>query len=666
MLDNQASKRYLTCVLLFLLFAAALTGAGWHMIQSAGIEAGDFAANSLLVQDAKRLHLIVGNYSRVGFNHPGPAILYVHAFGELLFHDWLHVVPSPFAGQILASLLYNAAWMTLVFAVVRRFAGQPQALLFVAVLALVTLGIDPAIVNGMWFPHLYYFPYAAMLVSIAPLAYGRADTLKALAVSSGFLLNGHASFMPMLAVMLVVMLAANWLVSRTDRSRRILSPAWFKAHGRELAAAVFILFLFLVPLLVSTIRHYPGPLHDYVHYGRLNKGNAIPDAVRFVLVFWGEGKWRIAGLLLAFALAVRLLTARPAQQQEAAQPHDFVRSARGLGIAFIASTLALLYYAKAGVDDLSQVYVAYFYYSVPALCAALAALFVVRMIPAGGRAMAAGLAAALVLAVCWPWLRQEPVYTYNYSQPGVAELYEQLHALPGKGRIVLDLEQDQRTWGTIWGGTLGLQAYAKRQHDDLVCVNEHWHISNTHRGQCRPEEVAANRRFEVHADEAPDPARGEPDVEGQGLALYRVGVPHPPAVYTTVKEHPDYFRQVLGQGWSALEGDFVWSDGKVANIDLPADPARSQTLTLDLGAFLPQTGMSRRVEALVDGKPAGAMIWRYGDARRRFRIDLGPNPGAAKHIELRIANPIRPKDYIGGVDTRLIGLSLYGIKKDTP
>jgi hypothetical protein len=54
----------------------------------AGIELGDFAANSLLIQKAKSLSLFTGNYSCVGFNHPGPTILYVLTAGEVFFFDW--------------------------------------------------------------------------------------------------------------------------------------------------------------------------------------------------------------------------------------------------------------------------------------------------------------------------------------------------------------------------------------------------------------------------------------------------------------------------------------------------------------------------------------------------------------------------------------------------
>ena len=101
MFDTPRS-RFFACALLFVLVAVALVASQLGPIGTVNHEVGDFAANSLLIQDAKRLHLAVGNYSRVGFNHPGPAILYVLAFGELIFHDWLHVVPAPRSGQLVA------------------------------------------------------------------------------------------------------------------------------------------------------------------------------------------------------------------------------------------------------------------------------------------------------------------------------------------------------------------------------------------------------------------------------------------------------------------------------------------------------------------------------------------------------------------------------------
>jgi len=61
--------------------------------------AGYSAATDMLVQDAKRLALLHGNYSRVGFYHPGPHLFYLMAAGEFLFRDLLGIAKSTEAAQ---------------------------------------------------------------------------------------------------------------------------------------------------------------------------------------------------------------------------------------------------------------------------------------------------------------------------------------------------------------------------------------------------------------------------------------------------------------------------------------------------------------------------------------------------------------------------------------
>jgi hypothetical protein len=659
----RGAPSLLTWAVLFLLVVAALVAFEWPMLRNVNYEVSDFAANSLLIQDAKRLHLIYGNYSRVGFNHPGPAILYVLAFGELVFHDWLHVVPSAFSGQLLGGILYNAGWMVLVCALVRRITGTLlPALMFTALLVLGAASSAYSIINGIWFPHLYVFPYAAMVIAIAPLVYGRTDTLTPLAVSSGFLINGHASFMPMLGVILVVVLVANAIVARRDRVHRILSRAWFGRHRSDVLMACGILFLFLVPLLIATVTEWPGPLWDYIKFGRGNKGNPPLDALKFVGIYWRLGQASMWALLAVPLLAV--LLAKDAKAD--AGQSDFVRGTRALAIAFVAATLAVLYYAKVGVDDLHQDYVAVFYYAVPAMCVALVVLYACRLMGKRAGNIAAAVLAVAALAGTAHVERATPMYEVFYNQPGVVGLYDQLHALPGDGRIVLDLDPDMRTWGVVWGNTLGLQAYAKRQHVDLVCINEGWHISNTRPARCRPEEVEHNRRYYVQQVDAPNVARGEPDIETFGLALYRKGAPPRPFAYLTVKDAPDAFRQILGKGWGTIEGDFVWTDGHVAEINLPADPARGRMLTLDLGSFVPNGEIRLSVQAFANGRPAGTAHFNFIEIRHRFTLDLGPEPTAPQHIELKIDNPTAPKQFDLSPDARLLGLSLYGIRKDNP
>ena len=662
--DLHRRPGWRTWALLFVLLAVALACSNWAIIQAVNFESSDFAANTLLVLDAKRFHLIYGNYSRVGFNHPGPAILYVLAFGEMLFHDLLHVVPSPFSGQLLAVDLYNAAWLVLIVAMVRRMAGSlVPALLFGAVTMLAFAYSDHAILNGMWFPHLYVLPYAAMLVAISRLVHGRTDALVPLAVASGFLINGHASFVPMLGVILIVVVAANWIIARRDASMRILSRTWFRTHRRAILTAVGILFLFFVPLIIATIKDFPGPIYQYVKFGRGNKGNTIREAAKFVGVYWGLGHGAPARGAVAWGLAlVVVLLASLGRTSRASL--GFMRDARALGIAFLGGTLALLYYAKVGVDMLDQVYIALFYYAVPALAAALLVLIAWQAIPFEGKRAGAAVLALLAVAGAWFWVRMPPIYIYFYNHANVVTLYEQLRKLPGEGRLVLDLEQNPENWGEIWGNTLGLLAYAKRQGTDLACVNENWHISFTRPNQCRPDEVARNRRYQVRHTDAPDPVRGRPDVEALGLSLFRVGVPPRPFTYVTVKAQPEYFKQILGRGWSNLDGDFVWSDGRAAELNLPAEAGRGRKLTLDLGSFVPGYEVQINVQALVNGKPAGTWAFYATERRRRIVLDLGADPGAAQHIELKIDKPVRPVDHKVGQDTRQLGVSLYGIEKE--
>ena len=513
-MPDTPRSRFLAWALLFVLVACALIASQIGTILTVNHEVGDFAANSLLIQEAKRLHLAVGNYSRVGFNHPGPAILYVLAFGELVLHDWLHLVPSPLSGQVVAGCLYNAAWIVLIVALVRRSgAALVPALLFAAVAVLMIARSDHAIVNGIWFPHLYVLPYAAMLVALARLVYGHADSLKALAVASGFLINGHVSFVPMLGVMLIVVLAVNLLVSRDDRALRVLSPGWLRANRRALLAAAGLLFLFFVPLLIATLRHWPGPVADYLRFGHDNKGNTLEQTVRYVSAYWGAGPSVACGLALLVLLLV---------DGGAAKGQGIGRTARALGAAFVAATVAVLFYVKVGVDNLDYNYIALFYYAVPALACALLALIVFQA--GGAGTVKTGIAAVLTLWALggiWHQAKQDPMYTVFYNRPDIPALYDALRALPGSGRIVLDLEQKDETWGEIWGHVLGLQAYAKRRHVDLVCVNAHWHISFTHAGRCTPEEVAHNRRYDVYQAGPRDPVPGKPDVEAAHLALHR-------------------------------------------------------------------------------------------------------------------------------------------------
>jgi hypothetical protein len=641
-------------VLLFVAIAIVLMVFQWHIDANKVLhEMGDFGANSLLILDAKRVHLLYGNYSRIGVNHPGPAILYVLAFGELVFHDWLHLAPSPFSGQLLAVCLYSAAWIVTVFALVRRMVGAVlPALMFTLVFTAVLGLCEPSVFLGIWFPDLYILPFAVVVLSIARLAWGHTDALRTLAVSSGFVINGHVSFVPMLGVMLIVMLAANLLLTLRNPERRILAPSFLVRHRRDILIAVGILFLFFVPLIIATIVDFPGPVYGYIAFGRNDKHNALTEALAFVGLFWKPGHAWAWGV----AVALLLLTGVRAAST------TLLRDARALGIAFVAASAALLFYAKFGIDHLDFVYVGLFYYSVPALAAGLGLLYLYEAARSNAKVAVAGIVTIAAVVATVNAVKKPAFYDELYDIPGSAQLYDQLRKLPGTGRIVLDIEQNGIAWEYVWGNVVALQLHARRQGEDLFCMNEHWHILFTKPARCRPEELNTQRRFFVRPTRTADMVAEEPDFRGQGLLLYRHGRVLTPVSYTNLVDHKDYFRTILGKGWADIETDFVWSTGPVAQINLPADPKRQGDVHLDLGSFMPVKTFSQHVDVFVNGQPAGGWDFNNFEMRRQIKIPLGADPGAPQHIELRIAHPVSPKQYGWSPDDRLLGVSLYGIR----
>lgn len=656
MTEARNFKRLWPNALLFALIAVVLLYVQWQTNAHLPLhELGDHAANSLLVQDGKHLRLLYGNYSRIGVYHPGPALLYVLTAGEVLFYDWLHLTPTPFGGQLLAVCLYSAGWITLIFSMLSRvLPGRLPALLFTLVF-IGTLGyLTPSYFLGVWMPDMYILPFATMLVAISRLAYGKTDCLRALAVASGFTINGHVSFIPMLGVVLIVMLAANWIISRRDLSQRILSPAYLLRHRRELLIAIGILLLFFVPLLILTVTEFPGPLYAYAKFGGGNKHISTLEALKFVGFYWGGPiGWRW-GILLLF-VAVKGLRGPAA---------NYVRDARSIGIAMVAATLALLFYAKFGVDHPEMNYLGLFYYSVPALMTAVMVLYAYYALRSKAKVPLAMLAVAGGIWVSWNAIWEPVYYDDNYNIRGSAELYQTLRAMPGQGRIVFDVDATPGEWDKIWGNVIAIMVYAKRQGDDLICVNENWHLLFKKENRCRPEELNNPRHYFVRYMRTADEQRGDPDIEGQGMLLYRHGRVNTPGEYTRLAAHRDYFRTILGKGWGDLEGDFVWTVAPLAELDLPADPTRTGPLRLDLGYYRWERKSVQQLEVLVNGKSVGTWGFNPIEERRQIKVDLGADPGAAQHIALKIAEPKSPLELGLSTDYRKLGVMLYGIRGD--
>ncbi len=667
-MQNNDFRRKLNCtaVLFFILTAIILLFANRHVIAIDNIEAGDFAANSLLIQDAKHFALLFGNYSRVGFNHPGPAILYVLTLGELLFHDTLHLVKSPFSGQLVAVAIYNAFWIALTFRLVGKACGSiTSAILCTLLFALLSGLSDHTVYTGAWFPDLYFFPFAVVIAATAALLRGESDSLPSLAIAVGFLINGHVSFGAMLALLCIFTILANRALYAKSDSRR-LNLAFVRRNKGAILRAVVILFLFFIPLAIATIKYFPGPIAQYASFGGKHRPNTIGQMLRYTSVYWGGPSMGLFGLFVLGTLCIKKSTT----------DQRFTEGTKSLAVTMIGATLVAMFYARYGVDMLDMTYIELFYFGVPALTAGVVAICWLRALqfrPKRIIAYALSLGAVIGIFV----LAKKPIdYENQYNVSGITTLYQgilkQKKADKETGPYVLDLD-NAGTPGLGWGTVLGIQAYsARRDETPLFCVGKNWHISNTRRAQCTPDQILHGAHLIARDASLPVGTNDlSPIGTGNGITIFAVKPPllHIGDGLTVAKNAALFDTAFLQTGWSSAEGDFVWSEGKQALLHFNVSPGSKGTFRVDLSAFLPAPTATQSVTISVNGASTHT-TFTTAHNRQIVSVPLNLPPldvtttTAQKSVDVTvtfaIANPISPQAVGGSSDSRLLGIALHG------
>src|SRR5579859_5282181 len=245
-------------------------------------EQGDAGANSILIQQAMHFTLLIGNYSREGFNHPGPAYMYVQAAGQWLFQYALRIVPAAWNAHVLAVFALNSAWVSMITGVVY---GWTRSLRGAAACLAVVLGLvatEPWILSYDWMPWLYVPAYLAFLVAAASVAAGAARDLWILTLAGWFLIHGHACFLFFVPVILAAVLAT--VVWRHG------SRGWPKAflRARVWVPVAVITVAFAVPIAVDLTLHWPGDFGRYFSYSSSSRagGHDLGQVARYVLWFW--------------------------------------------------------------------------------------------------------------------------------------------------------------------------------------------------------------------------------------------------------------------------------------------------------------------------------------------------------------------------------------------
>ncbi|WP_117209370.1 hypothetical protein [Allorhizocola rhizosphaerae] len=431
----------------------------WFLFSAPLYELGDTGANSIIVGQAKHFDLLVGNYSRQGFNHPGPAYFYLQAFGEWLFHDTLKIVPTPWNGQLFTLYALNAFMFATVVTII---GGRRGPWVLLALIALIAL--QPQIINNAWMPFLYVPTFMLFLVACASVASGRPTYLWAVALAGGFLAHGHAVFLMFVPV--VAGVAAFLFI----RGRGFRWREWLPALG--------IVAVFLFPMVLNTVLHWPGEFGKYVGYGSSSRagGNPILHAVGYVAWYWWPTKSVPVALMGVLPVAALIYGATRVKD-------PFVR--RGLWLSAVVTGL-FVFYAYAGIDYLGDPYMGFFYWAVPLFFAAAVTIGAVDRFRGPGWAVqwAPLVLVAVVMAVV-PGFRT----ITNDNDPAVPATLAALESRAAGRPIVVEIG------GSDIGPELpGLAKWAQREGIRMCVLDPHWQFITTSQFICTDADVVQGFR----------------------------------------------------------------------------------------------------------------------------------------------------------------------------
>jgi hypothetical protein len=453
---------------------------------------GDSAANAIIVEQAKHFDLLVGHYSRIGFSHPGPAFFYWQAAGEWVFHDLLGLVPAPWNGQWLAVLILNAALVALALTILRAWSASWSTVAWCGVATLLFLATHDYLLSSPWMPYAFLAPFLLFLTAAGSVAAGRTGHLWAMALAGGLLVHGHAEFLFFVPVMSAVALGV--VLWRRPPSR----PRDWLLFGAVVA-------LFLLPIVLNLVLHWPGEFDKYFGYGGERDPHGAGATARYVLDFW-PGPVAVGAVLAVLLVAALgwLALARPPGDER-----RFLLSGLGMGVL---ATVLFAGYAAGGIDDLSQEYVGYFYWAVPLFLLLLAVLGLAGVRPSGvrlpGAPRALRLAAVVALAAAFLVAGRSPALAASPENlPELPRVLDTLSRYADGRPLAVDL--DQHAWPVLTALIVEGDRVGQR-----VCARDPaWRFLVTAEFVCTEREVAEGRPLRL-AGPGPDGAAILAELDG--------------------------------------------------------------------------------------------------------------------------------------------------------
>jgi len=446
-------------------------------------ENSDAAANSILIEQAKHFTLLVGNYSREGFNHPGPAYMYVQALGEWLFLDLLHLVPTAWNAHVLAVFALNSAFVAMIVGVVYGWTRSLRGAAACLAVVLGCIATEPWILSYDWMPWMYVAPYIVFLVAAGSVAVGGSRDIWILTLTGWFLIHGHACFLFFVPVIVAAVLAAvTWRYGLRAALRHFARP-------RIWVPAAAISATFALPIVVNLALHWPGDFAKYFSYGSskwAGQHGLLPD-LHYVLWYWWRGgggwaAWLVPAVSYLVAVAVVWRCRDPVRR--------FLVALLAINVV---STLAFFCYTALGIDNLAQPYIGYFYFSAPLITLLVIAVSLAEEVPLGALVAPALAVLAVAAFAAAPGTAVNTIQTEAALPHAVGVVAGRAH-----GQLIV-IRFDHNAWPDI----TGFLVQAERTGVRACVADPYWTFMMSSQFICTPAQVAAGALFWFYWPAAP-------------------------------------------------------------------------------------------------------------------------------------------------------------------
>ena len=352
------------------------------------VVAGDSGANAILIESAKNLNLFHGNYSRVGFYHPGPYFFQIQAISEIIFVDKLKIIKDIYISHALGLYISNIFLITFsAFAMSRiyknKVVGVNNLFLCLFLISINDFGGKDWI--GTWMPNNYIIPYMAFNISILSLFNGRllknfltTRISYILCIFSGFILiHGHASFIGLvpLQILISLFLIEIILLKKDNKNLNLNNILFsllqnnFKIFSSILFSSLFIFisFIMLLPIIIESFYNFPGQVPFYFSFTESSEINNIFESIIFLFKTWP------GGALGTFFFIILILN-----YFQNFKLKINLSLKNNLYVLTIPSTIVILFYTVKGIDNLNDNYLIYYYTSIYALSVSTTLIFLVN------------------------------------------------------------------------------------------------------------------------------------------------------------------------------------------------------------------------------------------------------------------------------------------------